>query len=191
MKKLSLFGFILLVVWLQACTGNTDSDADNNEPLKITAKDTTKYTVPIDKDDAQFAIQAALSCMTELEMGKLAIKNGVDKRVKNFGSRIVKDHIKADVKLQAIAKAKKISLPTTIDSAQQKQIDLLAKKSGKDFDRLYLADMIQDHEQNIALYKKASTQLMDPDLRTFAVKNLPTFNRHLDAINMIKGSIKQ
>jgi putative membrane protein len=191
MKKLTLIGLVLLAVWLQACTGDTNNDAEDNQPMAVTAKDTTKFTIPIDKDDAQFAMQAAVSCMTELEMGKLAMKNGADKRVKNFGSRIVKDHIKADIKLQAIAKAKKINLPTTIDSAEQKKIDLLAKTSGKNFDRLYLNDMIMDHQQNIKLYQKASTQLMDPDLRAFAVKNLPTFNRHLDAINMIKGSIKQ
>ncbi len=188
MKKLSLIGLLLLAVWLPACTGNTDSSGDNQP---ITAKDTTKFIVPVDKDDAEFAIQATVGFMAELEMGKLAIKNGSDKRVRNFGASIVKDHIKADNKLQAIAKVKKISLPATVDTTQQKVIDLLAKNSGKTFDRLYLDNMIQDHEKNIKLYQKASTQLMDPDLRNFAVKNLPTFKRHLDAINMIKGSMKE
>jgi putative membrane protein len=185
MKKLSLIGLTVLSISFHACTGTT---SDDDQP--ITAKDTAKFTVPIDKDDAQFAIQAAVSCLAELELGKLAVKNGSDKRVRNFGASIVKDHIKANNKLQTIARLKKISLPTAIDTSEQKNIDQLAKSSGKEFDRLYLNDMIQDHEQNIKLYQKASNQLMDPDLRNFAVKNLPTFKRHLDAINMIKGSMK-
>jgi len=191
MKKVSLIGLVIFAVWLSACTGNTsstDSNSDDDQP--ITRKDTMKFTIPIDKDDAQFAIQAAASCLAEFQLGKLAVKNGSDKRVKNFGLLIVKDHIKANDKLQMIAKLKKINLPVTVDTNEQKEIDELAKTSGKAFDQLYLNDMIRDHQKNVELYKKASTQLMDPDLRAFAVKNLPTFKRHLDAINMIKGSMR-
>lgn len=185
MKKLHLICFSLILIGLQACTGDVKDDEQT-----VTAKDTTKIAVPIDRDDAQFAVQAANSSLAEAELGKLAIKKGLDKRIKNLGAMLIKDHIKPDVKLQAIAKAKKITLQTRIDSADQKVIDDLDKNSGAAFDRAYLSSIIKEHEDNVKLFKAASTQLMDADLRRYAARNLLVYKRHLDLIDEIKGSVK-
>lgn len=185
MKKMRLTFFIVISIGFQACNGDM-----NNEEKTITHKETAQIIVPIDRDDAQFALQAANNGMTEVELGRLAVKRGLDKRVKNFGAMMIKEHTKTNSKLQAIAKNKKIIFPVAIDTHDQKIIDELDKKTGKDFDSAYLTAMLQDHEHNIKLFQTATTQLMDPDLRNFAAKNLLIYKRHLDAINGIKASIK-
>ena len=185
MKKLHIICFSLILIGLQACTGDVK---DDDQP--ITAKDTTKIAVPIDRDDAQFAVQAANSRLTEVELGKLAIKKGQDKRIKNLGAMLIKDHIKPDAKLQAIAKAKKITLPITIDSTDRKIIDDLDKNSGSAFDRAYISSIIKEHQDNVKLFKAASTQLMDADLRRYATRNLLVYKRHLDLMDVIKESVK-
>jgi len=185
MKKLNLLCLSLVLIGAQACNGDVKDDEQPGA-----AKDMTKIAVPMDRDDAQFAAEAANSEIAEVELGKLAVKNGRDKRVKNFGAMMIKDHAKATAKLEVIAKSKKIILPTAVDSANQKMMDILAKNSGAAFDRAYLDDMVKDHEANIKLFQSASKQLMDPDLRRYAARNLLTFKRHLDAIDGIKGSIR-
>jgi putative membrane protein len=184
MKKLSLIFFIAILIGSQACNGDV-----NNEERTTAPNETAQISVPIDRDDAQFAVQAANNGMADIELGRLAVKRGLDKRVKNFGAMMIKEQIKANSKLQAIAKNKKITLPEDIDADDRKVIDELDKKKGKDFDTAYLTEMTQDHEHNIKLFQTATTQLMDPDLRSFAAKNLLIYKRHLDAINGVKASI--
>jgi len=178
---------LFLVALLQACTGDTKDD----EQKVVTKDSVVKLTIPIDRDDAQFALQAANSNLDEIDLGKLAIKRAVDKRVKNFGAMMIKDHEKADDKLYIIAKNKKITLPNFTDSAVQKHITDLSQYSGRAFDRAYLNDVIRDHESNIKLFHKASKDLMDADLRGYATKNLRVYQRHLDAMNIIRASLKE
>jgi putative membrane protein len=185
MKKISLFCISSMLVGLQSC----NSDVKNNEQ-RVAVKDTAKITVPLDRDDIQFAIQAENSALAEVELGKLAEKKGLDKRVKNSGAMAIKDHAKAGAKLEQIAKNKKILLPFAIDSAEQRIIENLGKNTGAAFDKAYLNEMTREHEANIKLFQVASKQLMDADLRAYAAKNLLVFKRHLDDINVIRGSVK-
>lgn len=187
MNKVSWFLLCLAAIILQAC----DEGADSVQTQPVSPRDTVKVNVPLDRDDAQFAERAAVSNLTEIEMGQMAVKKGVDKRVKNFGMMVMKDQAKADAKLQLIARAKKITLPTTVDSAEQKTIDHLRNLSGIAFDRAYMSAMLSDHRAEIKLFQTSSKQLMDADLRAYAAKYLLTNQRHLDAVNGIKGWMKQ
>jgi len=185
MKKLNLICLALISIGLQSCSSDVKNDDDT-----VALRDTAKLTVPIDKDDAQFAIQAENSSLTEIELSKLAIKKGHDKRIRNSGAMMIKDHAKTGNRLQLIAKTKKITLPVTIDSIERKNITNLQKLSGTAFDHAYLDVMIREHEANIKLFQTASKQLMDPDLRLYAAKNLLVFKRHLELINEVKGSMR-
>jgi len=187
MKKLNWFLLCILAIVIHSCSDEPET-AQTSSPAR---RDTTRVNVPMDRDDAQFAERAAISNLTEIEMGQMAMKKGVDKRVKNFGMLVMKDQAKADVKLQAIAKAKKITLPKTVDVAQRKTLDSLANISGQAFDRAYLSAMMNDHISNIKLMQTASKDLMDADLRAYAAKVLLTDKRHLDAATGIKGWMKK
>lgn len=187
MKKLTWFLACLLAVILHSCSDEPET-AQTSSP---TLRDTTKVNVPMDRDDAQFAERAAISNLTEIEMGQMAMKKGVDKRIKNFGMLVMKDQAKADAKLQLIAKSKKITLPKTVDAAEKKTLDSLGALSGRAFDRAYVSAMMNDHISSIKLMQTASNELMDADLRAYAAKVLLTDKRHLDAATGIKGWMKR
>lgn len=131
-----------------------------------------------------FVMAAAQGGMSEVSLGGLAAQNGVSAGVKSFGSRMVSDHGKANDELKALATNKGLALPTEISEEQKKTGDDLAKKSGKDFDRAYIADMVADHEKDVAEFQKAAQEVRDPDLQAWVVKTLPTLQEHL---KMAKG----
>ena len=185
MKFRGIIGFSLLCASLNACNGSAVNNDDDTTALKP-----VKPVIIVDKQSLMFAATAASIGLTEIELGKLAIKNGVDKRIKNFGAMMIKDHAKANTKLEVIARAKKISLPDTITFAEQSRVAALAKSNGKDFDKAYMKAMVIDHEDEIKVFNDASKQLMDPELRGYASKNVLTLKRHLDAVNMIRASMK-
>jgi putative membrane protein len=183
MKKIYLIGALMLVVFAQACINNNTDDSS----VAYTRKEPIVFIEPVDK---QFANDAAHINMAEIELGKLAIKKGSDKRIKNFGAILLKQHNKINIKLQVLAKAKKIDLPVSIDSTSNNNLVTLATQNGKAFDQAFLAFIITDHQNNIKLFEQASKHAVDPDLRKIADKNLLIFKRHLDMIDVVKKGFK-
>jgi putative membrane protein len=187
MKKLSII--IALSAWLlQACSSHTkSSDSDTTTAIKDTA---TRMVLTPEKEDVDFATEAASGGMAEVELGKLAQQKGQNKRVKRFGAMMVMDHSKTNDKLAALAITKKITLPNAPNAAGQKIIDELSKLSGKDFDKAYVDDMIDDHKNDIKAFERATKICRDPDIKAFAAKTLPRLKAHLDAINAVHDSMK-
>lgn len=200
MKKLNIFFIMLMAAgMLQACKGNNDSKskADSANAAKdstnTTANDTSKRgsaAASVDQDDAKFAVEAANGGMAEVELGTLAQQKASNPKVKDFGSMMVTDHTKANNEMKALAQTKNITLPTAISSDEQKVKDDLSAKSGNDFDKAYVSNMIDDHKKDIKAFEDASKNCKDPDLKAFAIKTLPTLKMHLSAIQKIHDSMK-
>jgi putative membrane protein len=125
-----------------------------------------------------------------VELGKMAIQRGASKLVKNYGAMMVRDHSKANTLLDTLAKAKNITLPLVPEAGDQQTIDRLIKLWGKDFDKAYISDMIDDHENDIKTFEYASKNCGDPDLKAFAAKTLPILKNHLDEIKEVNSSLK-
>ena len=70
--------------------------------------------------------------------------------VKQFGQRMVDDHSKAGEKLKAAASKDGITLPTSMDAKQKREMDELSSLSGAAFDRKYMDAMVEDHEKDVA-----------------------------------------
>jgi putative membrane protein len=193
MKKITYITLIAVAAcFVQACTGHKDSkeNADSTNTAKAdTAKKDSSVTA-VDKDDAKFAVAAANGGMAEVELGTLARQKAVNSKVKDFGAMMVTDHSKANDEMKALAKSKGITLPTAIDTKEQKVKDDLSAKSGADFDKAYVSNMIDDHKEDIKEFEDASKNCKDADLKAFAVKTLPVLKMHLDAIQKIHDSMK-
>jgi putative membrane protein len=192
MKKLSILIVLAVVLQvLQACSGNSRHDTVAKADSLNAVKDTTKkLSIGVEKVDAEFIVDAANGGMTEIQLGKTAMQKGISKQVKNFGAMMIKDHSKINDMIKAIAVTKNISIPKAPGVKEQKIISKLTGKSGKDFDKAYIDDMIEDHKDDIKAFQTAAKKCLDPDVKSFAVKTIPILQEHLDAINAIKDSMK-
>ena len=197
MKKLS-FASILIAgsILFSACNGsntkNTATDtttsattSDTNRMNKMSPADTTHATM-VDNDTRDFAEKAARGGMMEVNLGNIAMKNAGSQSVKDFGKLMVDDHTKINDDLKDLASKKNITLPTAVSDDQQKDIDKLTKKTGRDFDKDYVSMMVDDHKKDIADFKKNGDKLSDPDFKTFIINSLPILQKHLDSIQNIK-----
>jgi putative membrane protein len=167
---------------------STDS-ISSADSLKAVNDSSVKRNTPMDNSDVKFVTETIQACITEAELGKVAMHNAGNKRVKNFGGIMIKDLNKAHIKLTALAGSKDIILPTTPDTAEQRTINAFAKKSGKDFDTAYVNYMISDHKNYIQIFENQSKNAADPDIKKFATKSLRDLKNHLDAINTIHDSM--
>lgn len=130
--------------------------------------------------DAAFIRKAANGGMAEVELGKVAEKNGDKQDVKDFGSRMVKDHGKANDDLKAIAEKMNVKVPDKVNAKHQAAIDKLSKESGATFDADYKKDMVKDHEKDIAEFEKARGEVGSEDLKKFIDQTVPVMKEHLE-----------
>ena len=128
------------------------------------------------KDSSKFAVAAAQGGLTEVELGKIALRNAADPAVKEFGLRMVSDHSRANEELKKLASQKQIQLPAEVSSSQKSMIDKLSKLSGAEFDKEYMDDMVKDHEEDVAEFQTQSTEGGAPEIKAFAGKTLPTLS---------------
>jgi len=195
MKKLSYMFMIALAAYaLQGCN-HASKDAQQSADSLNKTKDTTTNAaatggIAVNSDDAKFATNAAEGGMAEVALAKLALQKTTNEKIKNFANMMVTDHSNANDTLMAIAKTKNITLPTAVSADDQKSMDSLSNKSGKAFDKAYVAAMIDGHKQALKLFQDEAKNGTDPDLKAFAAKVAPTVQMHLDAINKIHDSWK-
>lgn len=129
--------------------------------------------------DMKFAREAAMGGMEEAELGKIAVKNGANDQVKQFGQRMIDDHSKAGEDLKAVAAKKSLTLPTELDAKHKAAVNRFAAMTGAEFDRAYMKDMVKDHESDVAEFRKESTGGSDKEIQGFASRTLPTLEDHL------------
>jgi putative membrane protein len=197
MKKLMLSFCCLISFYIfQSCnngTGSGDKDTvDSAQNINDSTRKTSDNAMPdtmhvADKDATDFAVKAASGGMMEVELGKIAQQKAMSLRVKSFGAMMEKDHSKANEELKARAQTQNIALPAKPGDDEQKMIDKLSAKSGKDFDKAYMDMMVDDHKKDIDDFKKAAEKCTDASLREFAGQTLPVLLKHLDSAQAITG----
>jgi len=101
------------------------------------------------------------------------------------------DHSKANGELATIAGRKRHHSAGQLDAKDQATMDSLAKLNGAEFDRAYMQDMVKDHREDIAEFKREANSGQYPDLKTFASKTLPTLQRHLSMAEQTSGDVKK
>ena len=129
--------------------------------------------------DAAFMTTAARGGLAEVEMGRLAQRNGRSAAVKRFGQQMVSHHGQSNQEMMALAQQKQLTPPSTIGAEQQRIYDDLAKLRGGAFDRAYAQAMVKDHEDDLRDYRTEAQNGSDPDVRAFAARHVPILQDHL------------
>jgi putative membrane protein len=63
--------------------------------------------------------------------------------------------------------------------------------SGQEFDRAYIAEMVQDHTRAVELFERASQQLDDQELKQFASQTLATLKTHKQHAEQLSRTVGQ
>jgi putative membrane protein len=169
---------------------NANRSANRNSSNRNSSGATGEQTgmANMSSQDRNFLMDAAMGGLMEVELGQLAVQKGASDGVKQFGQRMVDDHGKANQELMSLASGKGITLPTAIDKKHRGHITKLSAMTGARFDREYIKMMVSDHSKDVSEFEKESTKGVDPDLKAFATKALPTLQEHLQMARALDGS---
>lgn len=150
----------------------------------------TEPATHLSHGDRKFLENAAQGGMAEVQLGKLAEQKASSDQVKQFGKRMATDHQKANDELKKIASNKGFNLPAELSSSDRREYDKLQGKSGADFDREYMKEMVSDHKKDVKDFQSEAKSAKDGDLKNFATSTLPTLEQHLDLAQQTETAVK-
>ena len=199
MKKLMVSSLCLAgVIFMSSC--NSGENTNETDTLKDTATTTTSAadtavtttttTLGDPEDDSVFAMKAAEGGLMEVQLGQLALKNASSAAVKKHAQMMVTDHGKANAELKKLAASKNITLPTALGEDKQKKVNELKAKKGAEFDKAYSDLMVEDHKEDVELFRKQAENGRDAEIKSWAAGKLPTLQSHLQMWESTKDVTK-
>ncbi|HKY93151.1 MAG TPA: DUF4142 domain-containing protein [Nevskiaceae bacterium] len=143
----------------------------------------------LSEPDRTFVIQASQIGMTEIAAANVALEKAASQKVKDFAKMMAKDHMTNGAQLRGIAERGYVK-PGQIDDKNAAKIESLKKSSGADFDRAYMAEMVQGHRAAVDLFEGASKDVADGELKAYVNRSLPTLRQHLAAAQEVAKDLQ-
>ncbi len=161
--------------------------AAGSASIAQTTDDSTRQSI----SPSEFVEKAGAGGLAEVEMGELGMQKATSGQVKAFAKRVVTDHTKANEQLVTAIKGKGLEVPSSRSATHKAMMDSLREaKAGKEFDRDYMEQMVQDHQSDIALFETAADDTkLDAVLRAYAKNTLPTLRDHLKQAQTIESKL--
>lgn len=193
MKRYQLFSTLFITAAMAGCNGITNDHRSTDSLAKQQEKAIDSVATKNAPADENFAKQAAISSMFEIEAATKLLKTTENPDVQNLATIMLKDHLQASKELMTIAQQMKLDLPKLLPS--EKAVLIQDFEDMEEFAKnKYYADlMVKSHQQAIQLFTD-SGKVPSAQLSAFATKNLPILKHHLleaqkvqQTLQLIKG----
>lgn len=126
--------------------------------------------------DARFFRQALAGSEKEIRMSQLGLSHSQNPQVRRLAQMMIRDHNLLNSHVIAVSRIGRVP------GDDARAIAQLATLSGPQFDHQYLANMLDDHRNAIALFEDASRNARTAAARRLAAEALPTLRGHLGAV---------
>jgi putative membrane protein len=143
-------------------------------------------TAAFAKTEKEFINDAIKGDNSEIAMGQLAVTKGGSEPVRTFGQTLIDDHSKAKTDASAVATQMGVSPPSEMPPDAHSEMTKLQQLSGRDFDKEFVRVMVEDHQKDIAEFKKEAGSVHGP-VQQLAAQTLPTLEKHLRIAQSLKA----
>jgi putative membrane protein len=178
----------LAFIFFVAMSCGKKAETDSKEVAEEANEE--KFDERDNEKTADFVVNAADAGMREVQLGQLAVSNAASPQVKQFAQTMVDDHAKVNEELKAAATTKNITVPAALSEKSQKVYNDLAEKTGVEFDKEYIDQMVKDHKDAVDLFKKQADDGKDPELAKWAAEKLPALQHHLEMAESAQETLK-
>jgi len=138
-----------------------------------------------------FVTKAAQSDEFERREGRLAERKASNPAVRHFGAHMVMAHTQTtrDLKMAIHAAGMAAPPPPMLTDDQMHMMGDLAHKQGADFDRAYMDQQIQAHQDALQLMQNYGANGHPGPIKDAANKTAPLVQQHLDMAKHIRAQI--
>jgi putative membrane protein len=149
-----------------------------------------KKEAALEGQDMKFFREMAQADLAEVQAGKMAQGKAQNDEVKKYAQHMVEDHGKKVAEARTLAKSKGVQMPSAPAKKHQDAAKKLEQASGSEFDRMFMRQMVKDHEEALKLAQQAAKSAKDKDLKAAAEKSVPVIEKHLEMAKTITSSLK-
>ena len=128
-----------------------------------------------------------------VDYSQLGVNHGTDPTVKEFARMMVKDHGELLKSVYGLATKLNVTPQMSekaadLDKEFKKDIqDLKAKKDGRDFDKEFMDEQIDLHQETIGVLKDLDEKTKDATLKGAITAALPKMQAHLDRAKLVRN----
>lgn len=181
---------------LAACSPKNDNNADTLATTPpATAATPATGDVTNAWSDANVVDVLSVANQGEIDYSQLGVDKATNPSVKQFAQMMVKDH--GDMLSSVKSLATKLNVvPAANDKVNdlqqenQKDItDLNGKTVGKDFDKEFMDEQVDMHQETLDLLNDLDSKTTNADLKAAIAEAKPKVQAHLDQAKAIKDKI--
>jgi len=193
MKRMMQFSAALVMaVAVTACAG--DDARENETPATTGTGGAVAGTTGTFDGDRDFVEERLAMGNAEVELGRLAQDRATHPDVKEFAATMVREHQAAGEELRQIANTAAANTTTPMRNEVNEELtelrEEMAKLTGRDFDRRYIDEMIDDHQEAIDDLEGKAENASHAEVKAWAAKTLPKVRQHLERAKSIKEALE-
>jgi putative membrane protein len=144
--------------------------------------------VPESIEPEDFIARAALACMVEARLARLAMERGDSESLRHFAHAMLDAHEKAIADIARIAARKGLPMPDSLDAEHEQIVERMLEKSGRDFDLAYTSSMVDGQQSAITLCKRGQ-RIKNPEISALASRTLNVLEARHRRTNSLLESI--
>jgi putative membrane protein len=141
-----------------------------------------------DKAAAKFIKEAAWDNENEINLGQAGAQKAENADLKSYCEMVQKDHTQANNDLQPLAQKYGVTMETT-HSSEREANKFEKETTGAKLDQKLATEFLKDHQKAIAQFEKASTQVMESDVKAYIDKELPKLRDHFQHAETVARAV--
>lgn len=126
--------------------------------------------MPIGEQDRQFMVKDAQGGAYEIALAALAQQRSSRDDVKAYATRLIQDHATYNQALRELARAKGVTLPTTMTPDDQVRLNSINGQAGSTADASFIDEAVRINAEDKQAAAKEAASTADPDVRAFLRK---------------------
>jgi len=176
-----LFVFAAVIVWLALLSivlaGFVSCNSSDESKTQAEDANEEKFDKAAEKD-AQFVVDQVSGNYAEVKLAQLAQQKSTNTEIKSIAAMLESDHTAVLNDLKSFATKKNISVPAEESQDAKDKIQKLNEEQSPAFDKKWCDELMDKHVKGIKTYEDASTNLEDPELKSWAANLVPKLKMH-------------
>jgi putative membrane protein len=143
----------------------------------------------LNDSDRDFVKKAEDSDIKERNIGRFILEKSQNKDVKDYAQMLVDDHTKDLRRVVDLMNQKGMPQPQGLPEVKHEALSKMDELSGAALDREFVNTMVDDHQKDIAEYRKAVDTSQDEDVKYYAMHTLPELEEHLQKAQELQQKV--
>lgn len=169
-------------------TSSNGSDTSTTSKTDTVKADTTNAVAQNKTNPEQDFINYAVPANTkEIIWLKAGVNHGQSKSLKDHAKMMLKDHQKLDVTVSKYLSSHGNLTAPAVDTSNVVNIQ---NKMGKDWDKAWVDQMVNDHSDLLGKLKQSQTDVKDTSLSSIITSTIPVVESHLAMAKSLQAKMQ-